>query len=118
VIPLAIENHPTQGIYLPDGRVLGDQVLSLKPEDTERIRQGYVCIKCLEPFDRAWPERCPVCGLAVRRDQAAFFAQEFDPTPVHLGPKTTLEEERAGIHERVRKEEERKRADPHDQLGR
>jgi hypothetical protein len=107
VVPLAVENHPSQGIYLPDGRQLGDAMLILSEEDHDRIRQGYVCIKCLEPFEQAWPEHCPVCGCPVRSGQAAFFAQEALTRPIHLGPTTTLEEERAGIEERRRKEEER-----------
>ena len=107
VIPLDIEHHPTQVLFLPDGRQLGDVVLVLSEEDKERIRHGYVCAKCFEPFEHAWPERCPVCGAPIRTKQAEFFAQEVVDKPVHLGPTTTLEEERAGLEERRRKEEER-----------
>lgn len=107
VIPLHIEAHPTQVIDLSDGRQLGDAVIVLSEEDKERMRLGYVCVKCFEPFERAWPERCPVCGAPIRKEQAAFFAQEALATPMHLGPTTTLEDERAGLEERRRKEEER-----------
>lgn len=106
VVPLAIEQHPSQVIELPDGRQLGDAMIVLSEADKERMRLGYVCAKCFEPFERSWPERCPVCGAPIRREQAAFFAQEALTRPIHLGPTTTLEEERAGLEERRRKEEE------------
>jgi DNA-directed RNA polymerase subunit RPC12/RpoP len=109
VVPLGVEHQPTQVIYLPDGRRLGDVVFVLSEEDRERLRLGYVCIKCFEPFEHAWPERCPVCGAPIRTKQAEFFAQEAVSKPVHLGPSTTLADERAGLEERRRKEEEKKR---------
>lgn len=106
VVPLHIESHPDQGLVMPDGRTMGDVMIVLSEEDKERMRLGYVCAKCFEPFERAWPERCPVCGAPIRREQAAFFAQEALAQPVHLGPTTTLADERAGLEERRRKEEE------------
>ena len=109
VIPLEIEQQPTQVIDLSDGRQLGDATLILRKEDIERMRLGYVCIKCLEPFERAWPKHCPVCGSPVRTEQAAYFAREYESKSVHLGPTTTLEEERAGLEERRRKAEEEER---------
>jgi hypothetical protein len=70
----------------------------LKPDDVERARLGYLCLKCLEPFEQAWPERCPVCGAPIRREQAAYFAREFGGV-LQLGPSTTLEEELARLKE-------------------
>lgn len=116
VVPLAIEHHPTQVLLLPDGRQWGDVVLILEEEDKERMRLGRVCAKCLEPFEQAWPERCPVCGAPIRTKQAEYFAQEAVEKPVYLGPSTTLADEREGLDERRRKEEERARKDA--QLGR
>lgn len=103
VVPLDISQADNEGILLPDGRVFRQPVLALKPEDIDRIRLGYVCVKCFEPFERAWPELCPVCGCHVRRDQAAYFAREYGGAQ-YLGPSTSLADER----ERLREEAQRK----------
>lgn len=38
----------------------------------ERIRQGYMCIRCFQPFEAAFPEECtmPVCRFPVRKEQS------------------------------------------------
>ena len=65
--PLAIE-PVEQGIWLPDGRSLGEYQITWSKEQIERFRAGYKCVKCLEPQERAWPERCwcwaPMCWNA------------------------------------------------------
>lgn len=100
VIPIAIE-MVDQGIVLPDGRRFGMAAPVLKPEDIERARLGYVCLKCLQHFERPWPERCFVCGAPIRKEQAAYFAREFGGE-LHVGPRTTLEDELASLPERQR----------------
>lgn len=103
-IPLALE-PVDQGITLPDGRELAVAAPVLSPADIERARAGYLCLKCLEPFERPWPVRCNVCGAPIRAEQAAYFAREFGGD-VQLGPKTSLDDELSGLDER-RQEEER-----------
>lgn len=102
---LDIHQSATQGIWLPDGRVHGAVELELDEESIERIRTGYVCAKCLLPFEHAWPERCPDCGAPIRTEQAEYFAREYG------GEETTrgfdLGDEIARMHdelERQRKE--------------
>ena len=107
VIPLELEQHSSQGIWLPDGRVHGDVVMTLESSDVDRVRAGFVCMKCLEPFEQAWPLRCPVCGAPVREKQADYFAREYGGIE-RLGPTTSLEEERGRIEEYRRKEEEQR----------
>jgi len=106
VVPLDINQSEHEGIVTADGRVMRQPVLVLKPEDMERMRAGYVCMKCLEPFEQAWPVRCPVCGAPVRTRQADYFAMHYDPSQIQLGPSTTLEEERARLPELRAKEKE------------
>ena len=108
VVPLAIEPVASEGLWLPDGRVHGQVQFTLKAEDIERMRTGYVCAKCLQVFEVAWPERCEVCGAPIRRDQAEYFAREFDSQTVRLGPSTSLEYELGMLEEHRRKEEEQK----------
>lgn len=106
VVPIAIEPHEKEILVLPDGRSHRQAMLALVPEDIDRLRAGFVCLKCFEPFEQAWPERCHVCGAPVRREQARFFASEMASSPMQIGPRTTLEEERAGLAERAAKERE------------
>ena len=96
-IPIALE-PVDQGIYLPDGRSLSIAAPVLKPADIERARAGYLCLKCLEPFERPWPEKCHVCGAPVRREQAAYLAREF--AEEKLGPSTSISDELAALREK------------------
>lgn len=87
-----------QGLWLPDGRVQGELELTLDPESVDRLRSGFLCAKCLEPFEQAWPERCHVCGAPIRSEQAAYFAREHGGER-YLGPSTTLADERERLRE-------------------
>jgi len=103
-VVLNIEQAPDQAIWLPDGRVQGQVILNLAYETVERIRSGYMCVKCLEPFPIAWPKLCPVCGCRVRTEQAAYFAREFGGEQ-HLGPSTSIDDEVERMHEEVEREQ-------------
>ena len=105
VVPLAVD-QVHQALWLPDGRVQGEAQLTLRPEDIERIRAGYVCVKCLEPHETAWPVRCQVCGAPMRCEQAAYFAREFGGE-VEMETRPSWDEELGGLEERRRKEDER-----------
>jgi hypothetical protein len=98
-----VEHHPSEGIWLPDGRVQGQVRIIYDRESTERIRSGYACAKCMQVFEHAWPVRCDVCGAPIRERQAEYFAKEFDT--VETGPKTSLREELETIRERAEREE-------------
>ena len=99
IVPLAVRNHDSEGLLLPDGRQQREAVLTLTEEDKERIRLGYVCAKCLEPFEHAWPERCPVCGAPIRTKQAEFFAEQYGGVE-QLGSRVSLSDELASLSER------------------
>lgn len=95
---LDIGTHPLELVQLPDGRVMRQVELVLAAETIERMRLGQLCGKCLEPFEHAWPERCPVCGAPVREKQAEFFAREYGGL-VPIGPSVSLETERLRLRE-------------------
>lgn len=103
-VVLDIEQSPDTALWLPDGRVQGEVRLTLADETVERMRLGYMCAKCLEPFERAWPKRCHVCGAPIRTKQAEYFAREFLGEELLGG--ATLEDELAGLHERAEEEEQ------------
>ena len=109
IIPLAIDQLH-QGIWLPDGRVQGEVQLTLRQEDIERMRAGYVCVKCLEPHETSWPVHCQVCGAPMRSEQAAYFAREFGGE-IAMPGRPGWDEELDGLEERRRKEDERARED-------
>lgn len=104
--PLDIEESE-EVLELSDGRRQRIEKIAWPPEVIERMRAGYQCVKCLECFEQAWPIKCPVCGVSVRRDQAAYFAREYDPKLVRIGPSTTLADEIERLPEEVAKEAER-----------
>lgn len=90
-----------EGVWLPDGRVQGAVRLTLSEDTVERMRLGYMCVKCLEPFEHAWPERCNVCGAPIRDKQAEYFAKQYGGA-TKLGPTEPLDD--GGIRERAAKE--------------
>lgn len=105
-IPLAIDLHEQEAIVLPDGREFVRPIFDWPPEVIERMRAGYVCVKCMEPHEQAWPERCRLCGAPMRTRQAEYFAREFGGVQL-LGPRTTLAEEIEQLPERHAENERR-----------
>jgi hypothetical protein len=97
VVPLAIE-PVDQVLVLGDGRRQAEVQLVLSEEDVERMRQGYVCAKCLQVFERPWPERCFACGAPIRTKQAEYFAREYGGEVV-LGSRISLADELARLKE-------------------
>lgn len=60
-------------------------------ETAERIKQGYMCVHCYEPFETPFPERCPTCQFPVRRDQADVVARMYGGG-LDLSPELSHEE--------------------------
>lgn len=58
--------RPTEGLRM-----------RLHPEDVQRMREGRICLRCLEPFREAFPEKCGVCGYAVKKNQAHDFSKHY-----------------------------------------
>lgn len=104
-VVLNIEEVPDEGLWLPDGRIQGQLKLTLDAETVERMRLGYMCVKCMEPFERPWPQRCHVCGAPIATRQAEYFEKEFAGTEP-LGPVVPLFDGR--IHERAAEAEEKR----------
>jgi hypothetical protein len=83
-----------------DDRVMADVDMALPEEDVERIRQGYVCIRCLEPQSRPFPKICESklpngdlwCRFPIASEQLREFAQMFKGT-VKIGPSVNLQDE-------------------------
>lgn len=98
VIPTTVEYDDGHAVHL-DGVVRQDVKLILCDEDVERIRQGYVCMKCLEPHPFAFPQKCSVCGYAMDNRQRSDFATHYGGIE-RIGPSTSVEDEIAAMRER------------------
>lgn len=77
---------------LPDGRAVEATVFGLTEEQVGKIRAGYVCIKCLEAHDTAFPDQCLVCRFPMRMRQTEEFAKTYRGE-IKFGPGTTIDEE-------------------------
>ena len=80
-----VEPNPKKRLVLPDGRQFIDNTITLSPEQADRMWAGYMCASCLEPLTEAYPEKCPLCGFAVRAEQRRQLERDFlgvDPTVV------------------------------------
>jgi hypothetical protein len=88
---------------MPDGRVMQRHVFGLQKEVVERIRNGYVCIKCLEAYANAFPDECSVCKFPMREQQTAEFAKDFRGN-IRFGPSTSIEEEYAIAEEKIQRD--------------
>lgn len=98
VVAQGSDIDPESVTIMPDGRVMQRTVIGLSREQVERMRAGYICVKCYEDLDTAFPEHCPVCRFPMREQQTAEFAKDFRGD-IAFGPSTTLDEERGIMNE-------------------
>lgn len=72
-----IDEDPTVLEVYPDGTVRPGLRFLYSDEDIDMIRQGYKCSECGEPQESAFPEKCFLCGFAMRELQSEHFAQRY-----------------------------------------
>lgn len=98
----AIESDPIYVLEQPDGTQQDVYDLTFTPENWERIRQGYACLRCWEPQRKnaySLPaadaeNHLPGCVYehdGIRKKQRADIAAEFYGTK-WVGPKASLED--------------------------
>jgi hypothetical protein len=88
-VVLDVEPSESKGFVTEDGRHFQDSTLTLTAEAAERMWQGYMCARCLEPFDEAYPEKCGVCSFPVKELQRKLLERDFlgqDPMAVGSFP--------------------------------
>lgn len=102
--PVEIIDHPEEIVIEGDHK---SRALNVKwPEAVvEKIRLGYMCLKCMEPQEHAFPEACsnPVCQYPMRRDQAHDFGLEFMGTEQYVSDAQRDWEELERMDERAEK---------------
>lgn len=99
LIPVAVETDPSRARYDAGLRKWVEVVnLTFRKDDVERIRLGYACLRCQEPHETPFPERCFVCGYGMKANQEKDFPLEFDGEK-WVGPRTSLDEELTRLEE-------------------
>lgn len=109
VKPVNIEKATGHTLVRADGSVVDAVEIGFSERDVQRMRDGYVCAKCYEDLDTAFPDECPVCRFPMRDRQAQLFAERFQGTK-WVGPTTSLDEEYEIMHflrEKERREQQK-----------
>jgi hypothetical protein len=83
-----------------DGRQVDEAKITLSEEGIEKLKQGYLCGRCLEDLTPlgAFPEQCPTCGFHVKTLQAEQLQRDYVGQEV-LGPGVSLSDELARMGE-------------------
>lgn len=76
VIPDAVADLP-EDVSFEAGRPTQELRVRHSPETIARMKLGYVCVRCWEPHEEAFPVRCSVCQFPMRAEQAAEFHSNF-----------------------------------------
>ena len=83
--PISVEDN-TDGelVLFADGEIRNDVDLYLTPEQYEQMKQGYMCCRCFEVVESAFPEACglPGCdgypqGFPMRERQREVMESEM-----------------------------------------
>ena len=89
---LAVEEDPTYVEVEPDGRIFGGTKMTLDADTTERMRQGRICAKCLDPQEQAYPVMCRTCGFWMRERQREWFDTHYQGIEL-VGSRLDLDQE-------------------------
>lgn len=84
------------------GRVMQDAVITFTPETLRAIKEGHICLRCMEPQPESFPLLCDVCGYAMKDRQIMDLAMEFEGEK-HLGPAKPIQEFLNAQDERMEK---------------
>lgn len=92
----AEEDADTVWLDEPTGRLQKNVNLTFPKEVIEAIKSGFICLRCLEPQDEAFPEVCQSppemgCTYPIKERQILDFSMEFEGDK-HLGPARPIRE--------------------------
>lgn len=92
IVPAYVE-HDIEAYDVIEGHIVRALKWTLTPDDLNRIKQGYACLNCMEPFEEPRTRGlCPLCRYNLADTLIDLYRQ--DRGGEHVGPLTTLEEER------------------------
>lgn len=105
--PILVENT-NEGAVTFDGNVFrAPYNATFHTYDIGRLKHGYGCLRCWQPFEAPFPAACNVCGYGVAEHQVRDLEQEFQGEK-WVGPTTSLADE----FERMIEKGQRKRHKP------
>ena len=96
-LPKFLVEDDTSGLWTPQrGRVQRGAKIILLPETLNAMKAGWICLRCMEPQDEAFPEVCQsppemACEYPIRERQLRDIAQEYEgeqtvgPSPIPEG---------------------------------
>jgi hypothetical protein len=92
VIPAAVGPDGSETVEV--GLHRGGVHWTLTPEDFQRVKEGRVCIKCMEPQEEPFPKVCslPGCGYPIRDQQMIDLGEGYQGDK-WLGSSINMDEE-------------------------
>jgi hypothetical protein len=92
VIPAAVESDATATMEVGVHRTGVNWTLT--EEDYQRVKEGRVCLKCMEPQEQPFPKVCslPGCGYPIRAQQLIDLGEQFQGDK-WIGSHINLDEE-------------------------
>jgi hypothetical protein len=104
----AVLRDDTHSVWRENDGRLQRNVISTMNEDTFRaIQAGFICLRCFEPHEEAFPNQCDLCGYPMSERQIMDVAMEFRGRE-HLGPGQPIAEY---LDQQDRRMEEMERAE-------
>lgn len=103
VIPYDVEERSSALII--DGHVYEFPMFILMPDDLERIRLGYVCLRCLHAHEQPYPDQChnEGCRFPMRSGQDKIFERLYIGN-VMVGPQTSDADEWERAKEEIQRD--------------
>lgn len=97
-LPRFRAEEDTDSVWLDEatGRVQKNVSIVFTPEALNSIKSGTMCLRCLEPQSRAFPEMCESnswsgCAYPIKERQILDLAMEMEGEK-HLGPAKPISE--------------------------
>jgi hypothetical protein len=114
-VPRFVASDDVNSVWLdePTQRLQRNAVLKMEKETFEAIQAGYICLRCLEPQDEAFPDVCQSppemgCTYPIRERQSMDLRMEFRGT-THIGPGAPIGQYLAEQEERLERLDHAKR---------
>jgi hypothetical protein len=87
-------------VQMPGGELMIQAEISVDEETVQRMRSGYICIMCIEPQEKPFPEKCVLCGYHMRDRQSHDLSTKRNSlNEVWVGSRINKEDEIARMDE-------------------
>lgn len=97
------EDDPEEFWSMGDDRIVGGADKTFTQSAVQAMQAGFICIRCHEVHDEAFPIACSLCGYSMKELQVRDFALEFQGGK-HLGPSKPISEHMEEMQERLLKD--------------